>query len=733
MHVSVFSLLSCSAAHQASAPGCIADTTAPGSQLRACGGPVEAISRVCEAVPGAKGAFKKRKPPSKVLSSILGKSNLQFAGMSTSLTISTASLNLRTPDSKQGAKNGKNAKKEDSDEEEEDDSEEDDEDEDEDEDEFEPAVMKAAAAAPASEEEDEDDEEEEDEDEEEDQDEEDESEEEAIRKIRLRKMTKTVAEDEDEEEDENGEEEDEDDDDDEEDAEDEEEEEPVKEVSGKRKKEMTTEKAAPEAKKQKIIANHHMQSISFASGGDPDTTDYVAYVAKDPVNRRACHILECSDGLAQDVIGSIGQAFELRFKQYLQCPSKIPALHDRTQSLDEPWMEEEGDGPDRDRPYYNSVPSKMPPPGAFLDTRLKTRTPVPDSAQFAGKEQTYYQGRHLGDTFGEDWQQAPIRQGSSDIYSTPEGKAHTVPVGEAPTYVNTQHMPPQAWPATDSSAESSPRKDLFDMKPFEDALKNQSMGPTLSKAASVECISPVSPRAPDASMLEELKAEPWYQGEMNRKEAEGLLEKDGDFLVRKSTTNPGSFVLTGMHHGQAKHLLLVDPEGTEPASPEGLSSMEPRDKGLMSCCQGWAVGTDEPFEDALKNQSMGPTLSKAASVECISPVSPRAPDASMLEELKAEPWYQGEMNRKEAEGLLEKDGDFLVRKSTTNPGSFVLTGMHHGQAKHLLLVDPEGTVRTKDRVFDSISHLINHHLQSGLPIVSAGSELCLRQPVERKQ
>ncbi|GCB78411.1 hypothetical protein scyTo_0020103, partial [Scyliorhinus torazame] len=37
---------------------------------------------------------------------------------------------------------------------------------------------------------------------------------------------------------------------------------------------------------RQIIANHHMQSISFASGGDTDTTDYVAYVAKDPVNQR---------------------------------------------------------------------------------------------------------------------------------------------------------------------------------------------------------------------------------------------------------------------------------------------------------------------------------------------------------------------------------------------------------------------------------------------------------------
>ncbi|XP_059745494.1 SHC-transforming protein 3 isoform X1 [Bos javanicus] len=414
----------------------------------------EAISRVCEAVPGSKGAFRKRKPPSKMLSSILGKSNLQFAGMSISLTISTASLNLRTPDSKQ------------------------------------------------------------------------------------------------------------------------------------------------------IIANHHMQSISFASGGDPDTTDYVAYVAKDPVNRRACHILECCDGLAQDVIGSIGQAFELRFKQYLQCPSKIAALHDRMQSLDEPWTEEESDG--SDHPYYNSIPSKTPPPGGFADARLKARPHGPDTAQFAGKEQTYYQGRHLGDPFGEDWQQTPVRQGerqgSLDIYSMPEGKSHVAPTGEAPTYVNTQRIPQQTGPATGSSAESSPRKDLFDMKPFEDALKIQSLGPVLSKAASMECISPVSPRAPDAKMLEELKAEPWYQGEMSRKEAEGLLKRDGDFLVRKSTTNPGSFVLTGMHNGQAKHLLLVD---------------------------------------------------------------------------------------------------------------------------------PEGTIRTKDRIFDSISHLINHHLENSLPIVSAGSELCLQQPVER--
>ncbi|NWR57757.1 SHC3 protein, partial [Bucorvus abyssinicus] len=386
----------------------------------------EAISRVCEAVPGAKGALKKRKPPSKVLYSILGKSNLQFAGMSIMLNISTTSLNLMTPDTKQ------------------------------------------------------------------------------------------------------------------------------------------------------IIANHHMQSISFASGGDPDTTDYVAYVAKDPVNRRACHILECCDGLAQDVISTIGQAFELRFKQYLRCPSKITTFHDRMQSFDEPWMEEDNEA--TEHPYYNNIPNKMPPPGGFIDARLKAKLPTAaDTAQSAagvGGEQTYYQSRHLGDKFSEDWHHGPVKQGFLDISSMPEGKSQVTPTAEMPTYVNTQHINIEAVLALQEEAEntfsgtaddtkgSSPGKDLFDMKPFEDALKNQMSEAALRKSTSTKCTSPLLCSASDRTVAKELSTEPWYQGEMSRKEAEQLLKKCGDFLVRKSTTNPGSYVLTGMHNGQAKHLLLVDPEGT---------------------------------------------------------------------------------------------------------------------------------------------------------------------------
>ncbi|XP_053436888.1 nucleolin-like [Nycticebus coucang] len=173
-----------------------------------------------------------------------------------------------------GAKNGKNAKKEDSDDDDEDDdSEEDDEDEDEEEeeDEFEPAVMKAAAAAPASEDEDEDDEDEDDEDD--DDEEEDDSEEEAMETTPAKGKkapakvvpvkAKSVAEEEDEDDDED---EDEDDKEEDEEEEEEEEEEPVKEAPGKRKKEMMKQKAAPEAKKQKVEGTEPTTSFNLFIG-----------------------------------------------------------------------------------------------------------------------------------------------------------------------------------------------------------------------------------------------------------------------------------------------------------------------------------------------------------------------------------------------------------------------------------------------------------------------------------
>lgn len=99
------------------------------------------------------------------------------------------------------------------------------------------------------------------------------------------------------------------------------------------------------------------------------------------------------------------------------------------------------------------------------------------------------------------------------------------------------------------------------------------------------------------------------------------------------------------------------------------------------------------------------------------------------EELQAEEWFHGPISRRESESLVREDGDFLVRESIGCEGQFVLTGRHDGVCKHLLLVDPDGVVRTKDRSFDSVSHLVHYHRDNRLPIISADSSLRLKRPV----
>ena len=71
-------------------------------------------------------------------------------------------------------------------------------------------------------------------------------------------------------------------------------------------------------------------------------------------------------------------------------------------------------------------------------------------------------------------------------------------------------------------------------------------------------------------------------------------------------------------------------------------------------------------------------------------------------ELFLKDWFHGQMSRQDAENLLVRDGDFLVRESTTNPGQYVLTGLQNGYPKHLLLIDPAGMVSIAWNVFQNI-------------------------------
>ncbi|XP_069783914.1 LOW QUALITY PROTEIN: SHC-transforming protein 2-like [Narcine bancroftii] len=312
---------------------------------------------------------------------------------------------------------------------------------------------------------------------------------------------------------------------------------------------------------RQIIANHNMQSISFASGGDADTADYVAYVAKDPVNQRACHILECCEGLAQTVISTIGQAIELRFKQYLHTSPKLVAPHDRMTSSEESSWGEEEVTPDHN--YYNSIPGKQPPLGGIVDVRgrqwqVQTQPPCSMGIQqvSASLQRANSHMSQNMDSLNED-AKLFVAGVSSDGYLWPFRKD----LCEEHMYVNTQTLDAHQWMnGISGDTAISPEKDAFDMRPFEDALKLHDANSGKGNGQGTGSLLP-NPGLGRDTEEEQLKRESWYHGKISRKVAEALLMQDGDFLVRDSLTNPGQYVLTGMHNGQAKHLLLVDPEG----------------------------------------------------------------------------------------------------------------------------------------------------------------------------
>uniref|UniRef100_A0A2M4BNW5 Putative adaptor protein shc n=2 Tax=albitarsis series TaxID=58233 RepID=A0A2M4BNW5_9DIPT len=288
-----------------------------------------------------------------------------------------------------------------------------------------------------------------------------------------------------------------------------------------------------------IIAKHDMPRISFASGGDTDTLDFVAYVAKDLNEWRACYVLECGGSLTQDLIATVGQAFELRYKEFFKQPETQHKFRELARS---------------DKEYYNDLPDKMPPD-------LLTENDHHSSSQSHSSSAHSVRTRERIPSNLIDLN-TPLP--SHDYVNDKHSSSNTA----ASTMNNNSH-------SNKSISSSSIVKDVFDMQPF-----------TISSE------------------------------------------------IQKS-------------------------------------------------------------------------------------------------QLLTESWYHGNISRAQSEHLLKNDGDFLVRESAGTVGQYVLTGMQNNSPKHLLLIDPEGIVRTKDRVFESISHLINFHWTNSLPIISAESALLLRHPILR--
>lgn len=347
-----------------------------------------------------------------------------------------------------------------------------------------------------------------------------------------------------------------------------------------------------------VIANHVMPGISFASGGDAETLDFVAYVAKDNINGRACHVLECGGGLSEDVITTIGQAFELRFKEYLKKQPKPVILPDR---MEHSINEGDAWGDHEENDYFNDNPNARPPsPRQRIPSEYDlppSNLPVSDGVYSSVKEQS-----------------------ERFVYDTPR---------EAPLI--------------DFSEDQT---NVYDNSDKNEASFNQDM------------------------LLGGLEA-----------------EQPGFYDNPKVRQQPGQ------------------------QSPTTNGHLDPFDM--------------EPFSASLSGPGENPPLAPGASNQVNGEPNKRM--TPLFEE-----WFHGNLSRKEAEKLLLNDGDFLVRQSSADAEQYVLSGRQNGAIKHLLLVDPEGVVRTKEHTFESVPHLINFHRSQDIPIVSQESELHLKTPISNK-
>lgn len=109
------------------------------------------------------------------------------------------------------------------------------------------------------------------------------------------------------------------------------------------------------------------------------------------------------------------------------------------------------------------------------------------------------------------------------------------------------------------------------------------------------------------------------------------------------------------------------------------------------------------------------------------------------EDVRSHAWYHGPLSREASEGLLERDGDFLVRESSSAPGDYVLScfsknALMHFKIIRVVLRPKKGYSRElfqfeEDR-FDNVPSLIRFYVGGHHPI-SKASGAVIFHPIAR--
>ncbi|KAM7394561.1 hypothetical protein PAMP_021352 [Pampus punctatissimus] len=109
------------------------------------------------------------------------------------------------------------------------------------------------------------------------------------------------------------------------------------------------------------------------------------------------------------------------------------------------------------------------------------------------------------------------------------------------------------------------------------------------------------------------------------------------------------------------------------------------------------------------------------------------------DDLRSHAWYHGQLSREAAESLFERDGDFLVRDSSSAPGDYVLSCFWKNEPMHFKIIrvvlrPKKGYSRElfqfeEDR-FDNVPALIRFHVGGRRPISQASGAVVFH-PITR--
>ncbi|XP_051760230.1 breast cancer anti-estrogen resistance protein 3 homolog isoform X2 [Ctenopharyngodon idella] len=109
------------------------------------------------------------------------------------------------------------------------------------------------------------------------------------------------------------------------------------------------------------------------------------------------------------------------------------------------------------------------------------------------------------------------------------------------------------------------------------------------------------------------------------------------------------------------------------------------------------------------------------------------------EDLRSHAWYHGQLQREGAEQLLSRDGEFLVRDSSSSAGEYVLSCMWKNQPMHFKIIrvvlrPKQGYTRElfqfENDQFDNIPALIRFHVGGRRPISNSTGAIIF-QPITR--